>query len=320
MNILEVKNLSTHFFTDDGVVKAADGVSFSLKKGETIAIVGESGCGKSVTSLSIMRLINYPGKIVSGEIFFKENNLLSLPPEKLRKIRGNEISMIFQDPFTSLNPVFTIGDQLTEAVILHKNLTANEAKEKAIEALKKVNIASPEKRINSYPHELSGGMRQRVMIAMSIICGPEILLADEPTTALDVTIQAQILDLMRELKNEIGASVILITHNLGIVANFCEKVLVMYAGNIVEEASTRNIFNDPKHPYTKALLQCLPRLNDSEKQKLASIKGQPPGLINIPKGCRFAPRCSSVMDICKEKEPDMIELADKSKVRCWMYK
>jgi len=324
-NILEVKNLSTHFFTDDGVVKAADGVSFSLKKGETLAIVGESGCGKSVTSLSIMRLISYPGKIVSGEILFKDKNILALSAEEIRKIRGNEISMIFQDPFTSLNPVFTIGDQLTEAVMLHQNLTANEAKEKAIEVLKKVNIASPGKRMNSYPHELSGGMRQRVMIAMSIICGPEILIADEPTTALDVTIQAQILELMGQLKNDMGAAVILITHNLGIVAGFCEKTLVMYAGNIVEESLTRDIFNDPKHPYTKALLRCLPRLDDSHDVRaphvvpLHSINGQPPSLINIPKGCRFAPRCSQVMDICREKEPDMIELKDKNKVRCWLY-
>lgn len=321
MNILDVKNLSTYFFTDDGVVKAADNVSFSLNKGETLAIVGESGSGKSVTSLSIMRLINYPGKITNGEIIFKNEDLLKLSNDRIRKIRGNNISIIFQDPFTSLNPVFTVGEQLTEAVMLHKKLNKEEALEKAVEALKKVRISSAVQRMKCYPHELSGGMRQRVMIAMGIICGPEILIADEPTTALDATIQAQILDLMRRLKKEIDTSVILITHNLGIVANFCEKVIVMYAGNIVEEASVYDIFNNPKHPYTKALLECLPKLaGASGRSPLPSIKGQPPNLINLPPGCRFAPRCLSVMDICKEKNPDMTELKDKNKVRCWLYK
>lgn len=317
-NILNIKNLSTYFFTDDGVVKAVNDISFSLKKAETLAIVGESGCGKSVTSLSIMRLINYPGKIINGEMFFNNQDLLKLSDEQIRQIRGNKISLIFQDPFTSLNPVFTIGDQLTEAVRFHKKISADEAKELAFTALKKVRINSPEQRMKSYPHELSGGQRQRVMIAMSIICGPEILIADEPTTALDVTIQAQILDLMADLKKQMTTSVILITHNLGIVANFCERVIVMYAGNMVEEASTYDIFTEPKHPYTKALLECLPKLTDKEKQKLVSIKGQMPNLTNLPCGCAFAPRCGRAMDICGKSKPEMTELPGR-KVRCFLY-
>ncbi|MFH1454544.1 MAG: ABC transporter ATP-binding protein [Armatimonadota bacterium] len=317
--LLEVNNLKTHFLLEEGVLKAVDGVSFSLNKGETLAIVGESGSGKSVTSLSIMRLITPPGKITSGSIIFNGDDLLKYSQDEIRKIRGDRISLIFQDPFTSLNPVLTMGEQLTEGLIIHKNMDKNKALETALKILKKVHIADPEKRIKSYPHELSGGMRQRVMIAMALICNPEIIIADEPTTALDVTIQAQILELMRELKDELDSSIILITHNLGIVADFCDKVLVMYAGSILEEAPVNDIFNDPFHPYTKALLKCLPRLDTENKGELPSIKGQPPELINAPAGCRFAGRCEKVMDICREKIPDLLDKEKNRKVRCWLY-
>lgn len=324
-SILEVKNLSTHFFTEDGVVKAVDNVSFSLNKGETLAIVGESGCGKSVTALSIMGLVTSPGKIVNGEILFKGENLLRLPQEAMRNLRGNKISIIFQDPFTCLNPVLTIGEQLTEPLIIHKNIDKKTAFKAAVDILKKVNIPYPEKRIKNYPHELSGGQRQRVMIAMAVLCSPEIIIADEPTTALDVTIQAQILDLMLELKKELDSSIILITHNMGIVAQFCEKVLVMYAGSPVEESPTEGIFAAPKHPYTKALLECLPRLDEKNAAKtrahapLHTIKGQPPNLINAPLGCKFAPRCEFAMDICKKEAPFLKNIEKDRRVACHLY-
>ena len=320
--VLEIRDLKTYFFTYEGVAKAVDGVTYQLAKGEPLGVVGESGCGKSVTALSILRLIPIPpGKIVGGEILFKGKNLIDLSEEEMRKIRGNRISMIFQEPMTSLNPVFTIGNQIQETIKLHQGLSKRESLEKAIEMLRLVNIPSPERCVKQYPHELSGGMRQRAMIAMSLACNPEILIADEPTTALDVTIQAQILDLMNKLKEELGMAIILITHNLGVIAETVNRVLVMYAGKIVEEAKTKTLFENPQHPYTGGLLKSIPRLGDKVrhgKVRLSEIPGVVPSLYEIPPGCRFSTRCPSVMDVCREKEPELKEIEKDHFSACWL--
>jgi len=309
--ILEVKNLRTSFFSEEGEVKAVDDVSFNVYKGKTLGIVGESGCGKSVTSLSIMRLIpNPPGRTVGGEILYKGRDLLKFDPKEMRKIRGNEISMIFQEPMTSLNPVFTIGNQICEAIALHQNLSKADTRNKAIEMLTLVGIPSPQTRIDDYPHQLSGGMRQRVMIAMALSCNPNILIADEPTTALDVTIQAQILDLLKDLQQKVGMGLILITHDLGVVAEMADEVVVMYAGKVVERASVNEIFRNPKMPYTKGLLNSIPTLSKDptgkiKKKRLETIPGIVPNMLHLPQGCRFQERCSYVIDACKQVEPDL---------------
>lgn len=315
--LLSVRDLRTYFYTEDGVVPAVDGVSFDLEKGGTLGIVGESGCGKSVTSLSIMRLIpSPPGKIVSGEIIFEGRDLVKLSEAEMRKIRGNEISMIFQEPMTSLNPVFTVGNQIMEAIMLHQKLDKAAAQEKAIEMLSLVGIPSPERRIDEYPHQMSGGMRQRVMIAMALSCNPKLLIADEPTTALDVTIQAQILDLMRELQEELGTAIIMITHDLGVIAELVERVVVMYTGVIVESADTKTIFANPQHPYTQGLLGSIPRL-DSNVKRLQAIPGTVPTPGNFPKGCGFHPRCPYAKDICEAKRPPAFEVEPGHYSACW---
>jgi oligopeptide/dipeptide ABC transporter ATP-binding protein len=320
--VLEIRDLRTYFFTYEGVAKAVDGISYQLAKGEPLGVVGESGCGKSVTALSILRLIPVPpGRIVGGEILFKETNLINLPEEEMRKIRGNRISMIFQEPMTSLNPVFTIGNQIQETIKLHQGLSKRDSLEKSVEMLRLVNIPSPERCVNQYPHELSGGMRQRAMIAMSLACNPEILIADEPTTALDVTIQAQILDLMNKLKEELGMAIILITHNLGVIAETVDRVLVMYAGKIVEEAKTKTLFENPQHPYTRGLLKSIPRLGDKVrygKVRLSEIPGVVPSLYEVPSGCKFSTRCPSIMSICGEKEPQLKEIEKGHFTACWL--
>jgi len=318
--LLKVKNLKTYFFTHEGTVKAVDEVSFSVNQGKTLGLVGESGCGKSVTALSIMRLIpNPPGKIVSGEIWFEGKNLLKLEEKEIRKIRGKKISMIFQEPMTSLDPVFTIGHEIVEAIQLHQGLNKDEAKKKAIEALKIVGIPDVEKRINNYPHQLSGGMRQRVMIAMALSCNPTLLIADEPTTALDVTIQAQILRLINDLKDKFAASVMLITHNLGVIAEMCDYVAVMYAGHIVEYANVDTLFHNPLHPYTRGLHKSIPRL-DLEVKRLDTIKGLVPNLLNLPPGCPFYPRCDFCFKRCVEEMPELIEIEDSHLVKCHLIK
>jgi oligopeptide/dipeptide ABC transporter ATP-binding protein len=320
--LLEIKNLKTYFYTEDGVVKAVDGVDFKVFPGEVLGLVGESGCGKSVTALSIMRLISSPGKIVEGEIIFDAQNLLKLSESEIVHIRGNRISMIFQQPQTALNPVSTVGYQIVEVLEFHQGMGKEKSWQRAIELLKMVGIPEPERRVHSYPHELSGGMAQRVMIAMGLACVPELLIADEPTTALDVTIQAQILDLMRDLRNKVNASVILITHDLGVVAEMAERVAVMYAGRIVEQADVKALFARPLHPYTQGLLGSIPVLGQI-KEQLDVIPGSVPNLIDLPPGCRFAPRCRARIDnqlsICAEQEPDLIEVASGHFVRCWLY-
>ncbi|MEW6228521.1 MAG: ABC transporter ATP-binding protein [Bacillota bacterium] len=317
--LLEVRDLKTYFYTEDGVVPAVDGVSFSVGKGETIGIVGESGCGKSVTSLSIMRLIpNPPGKIIEGDIIFEGENILEKSEAEMRHIRGNEISMIFQEPMTSLNPVFTIGDQVMEAIMLHQKVGKREARKKTIEMLKLVGIPSAERRVDEYPHQMSGGMRQRVMIAMALSCNPRLLIADEPTTALDVTIQAQILDLMIKLKQDLGTAIMLITHDLGVIAETVNNVVVMYAGKIVESADVVSIFKRPEHPYTLGLLGSIPKVNE-DRERLQVIEGVVPNPFNMPGGCRFHPRCSFVRDICKEEEPGLVDVEDGHQVRCWKF-
>jgi oligopeptide/dipeptide ABC transporter ATP-binding protein len=316
--LLEVQNLKTRFTTDEGNFLAVDDVSFSVKKGQTLGIVGESGCGKSVTSLSVMRLIQKPGKIEAGKVLFKGQNLLDLPDSKMRTIRGNEIAMIFQEPMTSLNPVYPIGDQIEEAILLHqKDLNKKQARERAVEMLRLVGIPAPEKRFHEFPHQLSGGMRQRVMIAMAISCNPELLIADEPTTALDVTIQAQILDLMRKLQKEFNAGMILITHDLGVVAEMCQEVAVMYAGRIVEFGTVEDIFYRPKHPYTRGLLDSIPHFETGHKlDQLRTIKGMVPSLMNLPVGCRFADRCPYAQDDCRRIYPTLENLRGLHKVAC----
>lgn len=320
--LLDIRGLRTHFFTDDGLARAVDGVSYSLAKGETVGVVGESGCGKSVTALSILRLIpDPPGKIVGGEILFEGTNLLDLSAAEMRRIRGNDISMIFQEPMTSLNPVFTIGNQIAEAVRLHQGLSKRDALAKAIESLRLVGIPAPERRVHEYPHQLSGGMRQRAMIAMALSCNPKVLIADEPTTALDVTIEAQILDLMRNLQHELGTAIIMITHDLGVVAEMARKVVVMYAGKVVEQAPVEQIFAEPNHPYTQGLLQSLPRVDKDAsgvKHRLQEIPGIVPSLLKLPPGCKFASRCPKVMPICEEQEPPLEQVASDHLSACWL--
>lgn len=318
--LLEVKDLRTHFLTDAGVVKAVDGISFSLKEGETIGIVGESGSGKSVTNLSIMRLIpSPPGKIVGGEVLFEGNDVLKLPESDLRNIRGNKISMIFQDPMTSLNPFLRISTQMIETIRLHQDMSKKEALEKSIAMLKLVGIPAADERIFNYPHQFSGGMRQRVMIAMALSCEAQILIADEPTTALDVTIQAQILELIQDLSKQFATSVILVTHDLGVVAGMCDNVYVMYAGKIVEKAKTEDLYRNPSHPYTFGLIQSVPRLDKAQNGRLFSIEGQPPNVIDLPPCCPFHPRCHKVMDICRTQYPPTKDLGDGHEVSCWLF-
>jgi len=317
--VLEVKDLRTHFFTDEGVVKAVDGISFSLRKGEVLGIVGESGSGKSVTNLSIMNLVQSPpGKIVGGEVLFHGEDILKMDSKKIRAMRGSKISMIFQDPMTSLNPFLRISTQMIETLRLHQGLSKKEARARAIEMLTLAGIPSAEERINNYPHQFSGGMCQRVMIAMGLSCNPEILIADEPTSALDVTIQAQILDLMKDLTKKFGAAVILITHSLGVVAGMCDTICVMYAGRIVERGVTEDIFDNPKHPYTRGLIKSVPRLDDRQgPERLFSIKGQPPNVIDLPPCCPFFPRCSSAMEICKTAYPSEKDFGNGHRAACW---
>jgi len=320
--LLKVRDLHTYFSSKEGVVKAVDGVDLELVEGETLGIVGESGCGKSVTALSVMRLVPAPqGKIVDGEIYFDGINLLTLPEGEMRKIRGHSISMIFQEPMTSLNPVFKIGDQIAEVLCLHERLSRKEAWEQSIEILKKVGISSPERRVKEYPHQLSGGMRQRAMIAMALVCNPKLMIADEPTTALDVTIQAQILELINRLKKEKIMSVILITHNLGVIAEVAQRVAVMYAGHILEYTDVGSIFTDPMHPYTQGLLSSIPRVDKDYKgkEKLQSIPGLVPSLLNLPMGCKFSDRCKYVLNQCEKEEPPLIEMIPGHRVRCWLY-
>jgi len=316
--LIDVKNLQTHFFTENGVIPAVNGVSFSAEKGEVVAIVGESGCGKSVTSLSILQLINKPGKIVNGEILFNGKDLTTFSEKQIRKVRGNKISMIFQEPLTSLNPVFTIGNQISETIRLHQKLDKKQAKQETIEVLKKVGLPNPDKHYSSFPHQLSGGMRQRVMIAMALSCNPELLIADEPTTALDVTIQAQILNLMKKLREELKTTILLITHDLGVVAEMADKVVVMYGGEIVEQNNVYDLFENPKHPYTKGLLHSTPKIQELDYE-LESIEGNVPNPDQLPKGCKFNDRCPFAMDKCKEEVPSLIGMGEDSLVRCWLH-
>ena len=316
--ILQVKNLKTYFHTEAGLVKAVNDVSFDVEKGKTLGIVGESGCGKSMTSLSIMRLIEKPGQIEGGEILLEGKDIVKMSEDEMRKIRGKKIAMIFQEPMTSLNPVFTIGQQLIEALLLHENMTKKEAKERAIEMLKLVKIPLAERRFDEYPHQLSGGMRQRVMIAMALCCNPELLICDEPTTALDVTIQAQIIDLLRELRDKLNVAIILVTHDLGVVANFADRIQVMYAGQVVEKASCDQIFDQPLHPYTDGLMKCIPKLDDDDTKELSVIKGMVPSFDDMPAGCAFCPRCPEAREICRCKMPELVDVEGR-KVRCFKY-
>lgn len=316
--LLEIKDERLSFFTPAGEVKALNGVSFSMEEGEVLGIVGESGSGKSVTAYSIMGLTAYPGKLVGGTVRFNGHEIEKMTEKDFRKIRGNEVSIIFQDPMTSLNPVYTIGNQIVEVILLHTNKTKKEAYERAKELLELVGINEPSKRLKQYPHELSGGMRQRVMIAIALACEPKLLIADEPTTALDVTIQAQILELMQELRKKLGMSIIMITHDLGVVASMCEKIAVMYAGHIVEYGTADEIFYNPSHEYTKGLIKSIPKLNTEKIERLVPIEGQPVDLLNPPAGCPFAPRCSECMKICLNKMPPKTELSDTHYSYCWL--
>ncbi len=322
--LLSIRGLRTYFHTDEGLIKAVDDVSFDIHPGQALGVVGESGSGKSVTALSVMRLIQIPpGEILAGEAIFRGADLLRLPEARMRHIRGNEIAMIFQDPMTSLNPLMTIGDQICEAIILHQKLGKRDARDVGVEMLKKVRIPLPEERMRSYPFQMSGGMRQRAMIAMALSCNPSLLIADEPSTALDVTIQAQILDLISDLRRETGMAVWMITHDLGVVAETCSRVVVMYAGLVMEEGTVEQIFHDPKHPYTIGLLNCLPRV-DEIRDRLTPIAGQPPNLAALPKGCPFVDRCSRAkesgkLDFCRENRPCETVLGDGRRVRCWEH-
>ncbi|MFK9094257.1 ABC transporter ATP-binding protein [Bacillus salipaludis] len=317
--LLEVKNLKTYFRTERGEVTAVDGVSFTVHAGETVGVVGESGCGKSVSAESILRLLDESSTRYDGEILYQGKNLLHFSLKEMRDIRGNDISMIFQDPMSSLNPVYTVGNQIVESIILHQNCSKKEAYEKAVEMLRLTGIPSPEKRVHEYPHELSGGMRQRVMIAMALSCQPRLLIADEPTTALDVTTQAQILDLINELKEEYNMGTIMITHDLGVVAEVCTRVVVMYLGQVIEEADVETLFQSPFHPYTLGLLKSIPQLTGNRLEKLHVIEGKVPTLHQVPKGCRFAPRCEFATDKCRAEMPELKEEASGHKVRCWNY-
>lgn len=316
--LLEVKNLDVRFFTEDGVLPALDNLSFSVSRGETLGLVGESGCGKSLTALSIMRLIRSPGKITDGAIMFQGKDLIKLSDKEIRRVRGKDIAMIFQEPMTSLNPVVSVGNQIVEAIRAHDNkINKKEAREKAIEMLRLVNIPLPQKRIDEYPHQLSGGMRQRVMIAMALSCSPELLICDEPTTALDVTIQAQILKLINELKEKFNSSVIMITHDMGVISKMADNVIVMYAGEVVEYTNKGELFENPLHPYTLGLINSIPKL-DEEQDELDVIDGMVPMLNELPKGCLFNPRCKAAKSICREIRPELINVKD-SCVRCWKY-
>jgi len=321
--VLEIDNLQTHFFTAVGTVRAVDGVSYALKAGETLGVVGESGCGKSVSALSILRLVaNPPGRIVGGAVRFEGRNLLELSESEMEKVRGNEVSMIFQEPMTSLNPLYTVGGQIAEAVALHQGLSRKEAWNRAVEMLRRVYIPEPEKRAHAYPHQLSGGMRQRVMIAMALSCNPKVLIADEPTTALDVTIQAQILDLMRELQETFGTAIVLITHDMGVVAENADRVVVMYAGRKVEEAPASVLFDTPGHPYTVGLLGSIPHLDQvarsgARRTRLNEIKGMVPSLFNLPQGCSFAPRCGLATERCRAEAPPLEQHRPGHFIACW---
>ena len=316
--LLEIKDERLSFFTPAGEVKALNGVSFSMEEGELLGIVGESGSGKSVTAYSVMGLTAYPGKLIGGTINFNGHQIDKMSEKEMRKIRGNEVSIIFQDPMTSLNPVYTIGNQITEVICLHTGKSKKEAHDRAKELLELVGINEPAKRLKQYPHELSGGMRQRVMIAIALACEPKLLIADEPTTALDVTIQAQILELMQELRKKLGMSIIMITHDLGVVASMCERIAVMYAGHIVEYGTADEIFYEPKHEYTKGLIKSIPKLNVQETERLIPIEGQPVDLLNPPAGCPFAPRCANCMKICLREMPPKTELSDTHYSQCWL--
>ncbi len=319
--LLQVRDLKTYFFTDDGVVKAVDGVSYDVQPGETLGLVGESGCGKSVGALSLLRLIpNPPGRIVSGQVLFEGEDLLQMDEEELRHIRGNKIAMVFQEPMTSLNPVLTIGRQLTEALELHLKLDKKSAKQRAIQLLDMVGISDAEARIDDYPHQFSGGMRQRVMIAMALSCNPKLVLADEPTTALDVTIQAQVLEILARLSRELGTSVIIITHNLGVVARYADRVNVMYAGKIIEMATAKDLYAKPRHPYTVGLLKSVPRLDVGKRSKLEVIEGSPPDLISMGTGCPFYARCTFRVERCKDEMPPLMQVEEKHQVACWEWK
>ncbi|MDD3382090.1 MAG: ABC transporter ATP-binding protein [Bacilli bacterium] len=317
MKILEVKDLQTSFFTQSGEVKAVDKVSFDLEKGEVLGIVGESGSGKSVTAYSILQILTSPGKIIGGSVKLKEQELVGLSEKEMRSIRGNKISIIFQDPMTSLNPVYKVGNQLMEAILLHTNRNKEEAYLRATEMLELVGVNDPKKRLDQYPHELSGGMRQRVMIAMALACEPDILIADEPTTALDVTIQAQILELIQDIQKKFGMTTILITHDLGVVAGMCDKVAVMYAGRIVEYGTTDQVYYNPRHEYTKGLMKSIPNA-EKKKERLVPISGSPVDLLNLPKGCPFSPRCEKTMKICLREYPEAIEVEKGHMAACWM--
>jgi len=317
--LLQVKGLKTQFFTQDGVVTAVNGISYDLNEGETLGIVGESGCGKSVSVLSVMRLIpTPPGRIVGGEVLFQGRDLLKIDEEEIRQIRGNKVAMVFQDPMTSLNPVLTISQQVSESLELHMGMDKEQARRRSIELLEMVNIPEAGDRIDDYPHQFSGGMRQRVMIAMGLSCNPQLLIADEPTTALDVTIQAQIIDIIKRLKQDLGMAIIWITHDLGIIAGLAERVIVMYAGNLIEEADVKDLYGDPRHPYTVGLLRSVPRLDQKIKEKLIPIEGMPPDLIDVPPGCPFAPRCVYAIDRCLVENPHLEIVAPRHKVACWV--
>ncbi|HBE9296630.1 ABC transporter ATP-binding protein [Clostridioides difficile] len=317
--LIEVKDLKVYFHTDKGIVKSVNGVSFNINEGETIGIVGESGCGKSVTAMSLMKLLP-TSKIEGGEIIFQGKDILKMNENELMRIRGNEISMIFQEPMTSLNPAFTVGSQIIEGIMLHQDLSKEEAKKKVIDMIKLVEIPRAEEIYNSYPHELSGGMRQRIMIAMALSCNPKLLIADEPTTALDVTIQAQILDIMKNIKEKLNTSIMMITHDLGVVAEMCDKVVVMYAGKIIEVAEVVELFKNPKHPYTIGLLKSKPVLGKNKDKRLYSIPGQVPSPIGIPDSCYFSDRCEKVCDKCRTQIPPLIELNSGHSIACWLYK
>ena len=317
-SLLQVNHLSTSFFTDKGEVRAVEDVSFTIEPGQTLALVGESGCGKSVTALSIMRLLDYPGRIVRGSIFYKGQDLVGIPEPEMRKIRGKGIGMVFQEPMTSLNPVITIGDQIGEVLQIHTNLSNNEIRKEVIGLLERVRISSPTKRFDQYPHEMSGGMKQRVMIAMALACKPDLLIADEPTTALDVTIQAQVLELLQTLQSELGMAILLITHNLGVVAQFSRDVIVMYASMIAERASVEQLFKNPSHPYTRALLRSLPRPGDRGK-RLESIQGTVPSPLVYPKGCHFSTRCQEVLRCCADQEPPLVQIEPGHEAVCWLH-
>ncbi|MDD3680681.1 MAG: ABC transporter ATP-binding protein [Mesotoga sp.] len=314
--LLQVEDLKTYFHTEDGIVKAVDGVTFDVFPGETLGIVGESGCGKSVTSLSIMRLLDEKGEIAGGKITFDGEDVLAIPESKMMKIRGNDMAMIFQEPMTALNPVFTIGFQIMEAILLHQDVDEKKAREMAIDMLKKVGIPEPEKRIDEYPHELSGGMRQRAMIAMSLSCNPKLLFADEPTTALDVTIQAQILELMKSLQDQYGMALVMITHDLGVIAEMAQRVVVMYAGKVVEYADVHTLFKNPRHPYTWGLMNAIPKL-DEDKEVLYNIPGVVPDPLDFPDGCRFNTRCPLATDKCRKEEPPLVEIESEHTAACW---